>query len=157
MLARLDPELPFFNVRSMEDRLADNLGPRRTPVILALGFAAVALFLAAIGVYGVLAYLVTTRTREIGIRLALGSGARQVFRLVLREGLVIIALGVGTGLLGAYALRSTLQNQLYGVEPLDPMVWLSVAVTLSVVALAACLIPAARATRVKPVVALKHE
>jgi len=157
VLARLDPELPFFNVRSMEDRLADNLGPRRTPVILALGFAAVALFLAAIGVYGVLAYLVTTRTREIGIRLALGSGARQVFRLVLREGLVIIALGVGTGLLGAYALRSTLQSQLYGVEPLDPMVWLSVAVTLSVVAVAACLIPAARATRVKPVVALKHE
>ena len=70
---------------------------------------------------------------------------------------MIIALGVGTGLLGAYALRSTLQNQLYGVEPLDPMVWLSVAVTLSVVAVAACLIPAARATRVKPVVALKHE
>ena len=157
VLARLDPELPFFNVRSMEDRLADSLGPRRTPVILALGFAGVALFLAAIGVYGVLAYLVTTRTREIGIRLALGSGARQVFRLVLREGLVIIALGVGTGLLGAYALRSTLQSQLYGVEPLDPMVWMSVAVTLSVVALAACLIPATRATRVNPVVALKHE
>ena len=156
-LARLNPELPFFNVRSMEDRLADNLGPRRTPVILALGFAAVALFLAAIGVYGVLAYLVTTRTREIGIRLALGSGAQQVFRLVLREGLVIIALGVGTGLLGAYALCSTLQNQLYGVEPLDPMVWLSVAAMLSVVAVAACVIPAARATRVKPVVALKHE
>ena len=88
---------------------------------------------------------------------ALGSGAQQVFRLVLREGLVIIALGVGTGLLGAYALRSTLQNQLYGVEPLDPMVWLSVAAMLSVVAVAACVIPAARATRVKPVVALKHE
>ncbi len=89
--------------------------------------------------------------------MALGSGARQVFRLVLREGLVIIALGVGTGLLGAYALRSTLQSQLYGVEPLDPMVWLSVAATLSVVALAACLIPATRATRVNPVVALKQE
>ena len=157
LLARLDPELPFFNVQSMEDRLADSLGPRRTPVILALGFAGVALFLAAIGVYGVLAYLVTTRTREIGIRLALGSGARQVFRLVLREGLVIIALGVGTGVLGAYALRSTLQSQLYGVEPLDPVIWASVAATLSVVALAACLIPAARATRVSPVVALKHD
>ena len=157
VLARLDPQLPFFNVVSMEERLADSLGPRRTPVVLAVGFAGVALFLAAVGVYGVLAYLVTTRTREIGIRLALGSNSRQVFRLVLREGLVIIAVGIGVGLLGAYALRSTLRSQLFGVEPLDPVVWVSVAATLSIVALAACLIPASRATRVNPVIALKQE
>jgi len=156
-LARIDPELPFFNVRSMEDRLADAIGPRRTPVVLALGFAAVALFLSAVGVYGVLAYLVTTRTREIGIRLALGSGSQQVFRLVLREGLNIVAVGVGIGLFGAYALRSTLQSQLYGIEPLDPFVWISVATVLTLVALLACVIPALRATRVNPVVALGHD
>ena len=156
-LARIDSQLPFFNVRSMEDRLADVVGPRRTPVVLALGFAVVALFLAAVGVYGVLAYLVTTRTREIGIRLALGSGAPQVFRLVLREGLNIVGVGVALGLLGSYALRSALQSQLYGVEPLDPMVWGAVAGLLIVVALLACVLPAHRATRVNPVVALSQQ
>jgi len=156
-LARIDSQLPFFNVRSMEDRLADVVGPRRTPVVLALGFAVVALFLAAVGVYGVLAYLVTTRTREIGIRLALGSGAPQVFRLVLREGLNIVGVGVALGLLGSYALRSALQSQLYGVEPLDPMVWGAVAGLLILVALLACVLPAHRATRVNPVVALSQQ
>lgn len=156
-LARLDSQLPLFNVRSMEDRLADAVGPRRTPVVLALGFAGVALFLAAVGVYGVLAYLVTTRTREIGIRLALGSGAPQVFRLVLREGLNIVFIGVALGLVGAYALRSALQSQLYGIEPLDPMVWGGVAGVLILVALLACVLPAHRATRVNPVVALSQQ
>ena len=157
VLARIDSQLPFFNVRSMEDRLADVVGPRRTPVVLALGFAVVALFLAAVGVYGVLAYLVTTRTREIGIRLALGSGAPQVFRLVLREGLNIVGVGVTLGLLGSYALRSALQSQLYGVEVLDPMVWAAVAGLLILVALLACVLPAHRATRVNPVVALSQQ
>ena len=156
-LVGLDPGLPFFNVRTLEDRFADAVGPRRTPVVLSLGFAAVALFLSAVGVYGVLAYLVTTRTREIGIRLALGSGAQRVFGLVLLEGVQIVGAGVVLGLLGAFALRSTLQSQLYGVEPLDPVVWASVVATLAIVALAACLIPATRATRVHPVVALKSE
>jgi putative ABC transport system permease protein len=125
--------------------------------MLALGFAGVALFLSAVGVYGVLAYLVTTRTREIGIRLALGSGSQQVFQLVLREGLKIIAIGLGLGLFGAYAMRSLIRNQLYGVEPLDPIVWISVAVVLTLVALLACVVPARRATRVNPVVALSQE
>jgi len=156
-LADLDAQMPFFNVRSMEDRLADAIGPRRTPVVLALGFAVVALFLSAVGVYGVLAYLVTTRTREIGIRLALGSGASKVFGLVLREGLNIVAVGIVLGLFGSYALRSTLQSQLYGVEPLDPLVWAGVAGVLTLVALLACVLPAHRATRVNPVVALSQQ
>lgn len=156
-LARLDPELPFFNVRSMDDRLADALGPRRTPVMLAVGFATVALFLSAVGVYGVLAYLVTTRTREIGIRLALGSNAPKVFRLVLWEGLGIVGVGVGLGLIGSYLLRSTLQSQLYGVEPLDVSVWVGVAGVLVLVAVLACILPAHRATRINPVVALTQQ
>ncbi len=156
-LARIDAELPFFGVRSMNDRLADAIGPRRTPVVLAMGFGGVALFLAAVGVYGVLAYLVSTRTREIGIRLALGSGAPQVFRLVLREGLIIVAGGVAFGLLGSFALRSTVRSQLYGIEPLDPGVWLAVAGVLTLVAVLACVVPAHRATRVNPVVALKQD
>ena len=104
-----------------------------------------------------LAYLVSQRTREIGIRLALGSGAPQVFRLVLREGLVIVGTGVIIGLLGSYALRATLQSQLYGVEPLEPTVWLAVAALLTLVAVIACIVPARRATRVNPVVALRQE
>jgi len=156
-LRRLDPELPLFNVRTMDDRLADALGPRRTPVVLALGFAGVALFLSAVGVYGVLAYLVTTRTREIGIRLALGSGAPQVFRLVLQEGLSIVGVGVALGLFGSYVLRSAMQSQLYGVEPLDPSVWLAVAGVLVGVAVLACILPAHRATRINPVVALTQQ
>ena len=156
-LSQVDPGLPFFNVRSMNDRLADALGPRRTPVVLAMGFAGVALFLAAVGVYGVLAYLVSTRTREIGIRLALGSGAPQVFRLVLREGLAIVGAGVAIGLIGSWALRATVQSQLYGVEPLDVTVWLAVAGLLTLVAVAACVVPARRATRVDPMVALRQE
>jgi len=156
-LVGIDPQMPLYNVRSMEDRLADAIGPRRTPVVLALGFAMVALFLSAVGVYGVLAYLVTTRTREIGIRLALGSGAPQVFGLVLREGINIVAIGVALGLFGSFGLRSTLQSQLYGVEPLDPAVWAGVAGVLTLVALLACVLPAHRATRVNPVVALTQQ
>jgi ABC-type antimicrobial peptide transport system permease subunit len=117
----------------------------------------VALLLSAIGIYGVLAYLVTTRRKEIGIRLALGSSAREVFRLVLGEGLRIVAVGLAAGLAGAFALRSTIESQLYGIEPLDAGVWASVVALLAVVALIACWVPARRATRVDPVVALGQE
>jgi len=156
-LARLDPELPFYEVSTMNERIADTIGPRRTPVVLALGFALVALLLSAIGIYGVLAYLVATRRKEIGIRLALGSSAQEVFRLVLREGLVIVLVGLGVGIAGAFALRSTVASQLYGIEPLDPVVWVSVVGLLSLVAFVACWVPARRATRVDPVVALGQE
>ena len=155
--ARIDPELPFYGVLSMQERVDEALGPRRTPVVLVLVFAVVALFLSAIGIYGVLSYIVTTRTKEIGIRMALGSGADEVFRLVLREGLVILGVGLGLGLMGAFALRATVASQLYGIEPLDPVVWMSVVVVLAVTALFACVIPARRATRVDPMVALSQE
>ena len=153
-LSGIDPELPFYDVQTQRQRLENAMTTRRTSLMMALGFAVVALLLSAVGIYGVLAYLVTTRTKEIGVRLALGSSTPEVFRLVLREGLTIVASGIGLGLAGAFAMRTTIESQLYGVRPLDPVVWFSVAVVLAVVALVACVIPARRATRVDPVVAM---
>jgi putative ABC transport system permease protein len=123
-------------------------------MLLSLSFGAVALFLSAIGIYGVLAYLVTQRTREIGIRIALGSSAGAIFELVLREGLLLIAGGFALGAAGAFALRKSLESQLFGVSATDPVVLAAVTATLSLVAVIACALPARRATRIDPVVAL---
>src|SRR5262249_31400166 len=108
----------------------------------------------AIGIYGVLAYLVTQRTKEIGIRIALGSSARAVFELVLREGLLLITVGFGFGAIGAFALRRSLASQLFGVSVGDPMVMAAVTVLLAAVAVTACAVPARRATRIDPIIAL---
>ena len=153
----LDPELPLFFVQTMEERMAERLVLRRTPMLLALGFAIIALFLSAIGVYGVLAYRVTQRTREFGIRMALGSSTRQLFRLVLSEGAAVVGVGVGLGLAGAVLLRGAVASQLYEVDALDPRVIVSVVVLLGLVALGACALPARRATRVDPASALNFE
>ena len=123
-------------------------------MLVAIAFGIVALFLSAIGIYGVLAYLVSQRTKEIGIRIALGSSTGAVFQLVLREGLVLIALGFVLGALGMVALRTNLQAQLFGVHATDPLVLAGVVATLALVALSACALPARRATRIDPVAAL---
>jgi putative ABC transport system permease protein len=120
-------------------------------------FAFLALFLAAVGIYGVLAYVVTQRTREIGIRMALGSGPDRLFRMVLGQGILVLLAGMVVGLGGALALTGLLHSQLYGVEPTSPGVYLVVAVILGLVALLACALPARRATRVDPVKALMTE
>ena len=156
-IAALDPELPVFFVQTMEERMAEQLMPRRTPMLLAVGFAIIALFLSAIGVYGVLAYRVTQRTREFGIRIALGSSPRQLFRMVVLEGTAVVGLGVGLGLVGAVLLRSAVASQLYDVKALDPRVIVVVVALLGLVALGACALPARRATRVDPVSALNYE
>ena len=156
-IAALDPELPLFFVQTMDERMAEGLMPRRTPMFLALGFAVIALFLSAIGVYGVLAYHVTQRTREFGIRMALGSSTRQLFRLVLSEGATMVVVGVGLGLVGAVLVRSAVANQLYDVSALDPLVIGSVVTLLGLVALGACALPARRATQVDPMSALNYE
>jgi len=153
-IAGIDPELPFYGVRTMEERVGLSLVDRRTPMILAIAFAAVALFLAAIGIYGVLAYQVSQRTREIGIRMALGAATSSIFSMVLGEGAVIVAIGAVLGLGGAFLLRTTLQSQLYEVQAMDPLVVAMVAALLLVVALVACLLPARKAARTDPVVAL---
>jgi predicted permease len=154
VLARLDRELPVFDVQTMEQRMEKSLMSRRSPVLLSLSFGVIALFLSAIGIYGVLAYLVTQRRKEIGIRIALGSSAGAIFELVLREGLLLIGSGFVAGALGAYALRQTLESQLFGIRATDPLVLAIVIGLLAVVAILACALPARRATRIDPIVAL---
>ena len=153
-IASLDRELPVYDMQTMEERTDKSLMARRSPMVLSLAFGVVALFLSAIGIYGVLAYLVTQRTKEIGIRIALGSSARAVFELVLREGLLLIVAGFAFGAAGAFALRRTLQSQLFGVSAGDPLVLAAVTALLAAVAIAACALPARRATRIDPIVAL---
>ena len=150
----LDPELPLFGTMTMEERMSETLADRRTPMVLALAFAVVALFLAAVGIYGVLAFQVTQRTREIGIRMALGSNARGIFGLVIREGLGLMLAGLAVGLVGAFAIRRAMETQLYGVSAMDPVVIAAVAAVLGLVALAACTLPARRASRIDPMSAL---
>jgi predicted permease len=150
----LDPELPLFDAQSMEQRTDKALLNRRSPALLSASFGALALLLSAVGLYGVLAYLVTQRTKEIGIRMALGSSARAIFDLVLGEGLRLLGSGFVVGALGAFALRGSLQSQLFRVGATDPAVIGVVTVLLGVVAFVASAIPARRATRIDPQVAL---
>jgi predicted permease len=156
-IAQIDPELPFYSVRTMSDRLSTSLVDRRTPMLLASGFAIVALFLAAIGIYGVLAYQVSQRRREIGIRMALGAASGSIFSLVLREGGLIIAAGAGCGLIGAFFLRQTLQTQLYETGAMDPAIVAAVAGMLIAVAFVACVLPARRAAKTDPLIALSDQ
>jgi putative ABC transport system permease protein len=153
-VSSIDPELPLWDTLTMGERLDRSLVTRRTPMWLALAFAGVALFLAAVGVYGALAYEVAQRTREIGVRMAFGGGLRPIFRLVLRDGLRMVAAGVAIGLAGAFAMSRALESQLFGVRALDPVVISLMAVRLGVVALAASVVPAMRAARIDPVRAL---
>jgi predicted permease len=150
----LDPEMPVFSTQTMEDRLAHSLTGRRTPLVLAVGFGGFALLLSAIGIYGVLSYLVAQRTKEIGIRMALGGTPRDIVRLVVREGLMVVGIGFAAGLGGALALRRAVESQLYGVRPTDPAVYAVAILVLGLVAVSACMLPAWRAARVNPALAL---
>ncbi len=153
-LAAVDPEMPLYSVQSMQQRIDQTLMDRRTPMVLALLFGTVALFLAGIGLYGVLAYQVSQRAKEIGIRMALGSEPRGIVALVLREGLMLLAAGFTIGLGFAFAARRAMATQLYGIGAMDPRVLALVAATLAAVAFVACLVPARRAARIDPLVAL---
>ena len=141
----------------MPQRISDSLTDRRTPLLLASGFSVAALLLAAVGIYGALAYLVQLRTREIGIRMALGSSNAAVFRLVLREGAWIVALGLVVGVTGAVLLGRAIESQLYGVTPIDPSVLGSVVGVLAIIAIGACLAPAWKAIRIDPVRVLSQQ
>jgi predicted permease len=153
-LAAIDPELPLYGVRTMQQRIDESLVDRRTPMLLAALFAVAALLLAAMGLYGVLAYQVAQRRREIGIRLALGSEPGGIFALVLREGIGLLAAGLGVGIAGAFAIRRAIESQLYEVSAMDPLVLTAVAAVLGAAALLACAIPARRASRIDPMMAL---
>lgn len=138
----------------MTDRIDASLVDRRTPMLLAVAFGVVALFLAAVGLYGVLAYQVAQRRKEIGIRLALGSEPRAIFGLVLREGLWLLAIGVVAGVAGALAIGRAMESQLYGIGATNPAVIGGVALVLATVTLVACAVPARRASRIDPMIAL---
>lgn len=153
-LRTIDPELPLYSVQTLTERMSHSVADRRTPMMIAILFAVVALFLAAVGIYGVLAYQVSQRRREIAIRLALGSDGRTIFGLIVKEGMSLMVAGLVVGLAGAFAIRRTLETQLYGVGALDPMVLASVGVMLAFVAFTACSLPARRAMRIDPVKAL---
>jgi putative ABC transport system permease protein len=156
-LKALDPTLPIADVRSMSDVVGATLStPRFTGLLLGL-FAALALLLSAIGIYGVLSYVVSRRTREIGIRLAIGAGRGQVLRLVLQNGLLLALTGIALGNVAAVGVTRLLGTLLHGVSPVDPLTFATVGAGLTFVALVASLVPAWRATRVDPVVALKTE
>ena len=156
-IARLDPDLALFDIHSMSERIDLSLASRRTSMLLANAFGAVALFLAALGIYGVLAYLVAQRTREIGIRVALGSTRTGILGLILREGSKLVANGFGLGIIGAASLQKAMAHEIYGVRPFDPLVLVGVIGVLTGIALVACAVPARRAMRVDPIVALRDE
>jgi hypothetical protein len=153
-IAALDPGLPVYRIQSMDTWIDNALVGRRAPMLLAAGFSGVALLLAAIGIYGVLAYGVAERRRELGVRMALGGSGGSVFRLVLRDGLTIVAAGITLGLIGAALVGQTMQSLLYGVGPMNPVVIGVVTVGLSLVAMVASGIPALRASRISPAVVL---
>jgi ABC-type antimicrobial peptide transport system permease subunit len=153
-VARLDPQLPLYDMRTMVERVDASLATRKLALALAATFGVVALLLAALGIYGVLAYLVAQRRREIGIRIALGSSERAVFKLVLGEGLALTIAGLTLGGIGALIVGQALTSQVYGVSPWDPWVLTGVALVTAAIALLACMSPAARAARVDPMVVL---
>jgi ABC-type antimicrobial peptide transport system permease subunit len=155
--AALAPNLALFDVKTMAERGDLAMASRKASLTLSMSYGALALFLSAIGIYGVLAYLVTQRQREIGIRAALGCTAGGVVRLVLREAMWLLGLGLALGLAGAAALRGVVAGQLYGVKPLDPTVLSGVVGVLLLVGLASSALPARRASRVDPVTALRGE
>ncbi len=153
----LDSSLAVFNVATVPDMIAASMITATYQTFLLGIFAALALVLASVGIYGVLSYVVTQRTNEIGIRMALGAGRGNVLWMILRQGLVLIAIGIGIGVWGTYALTGIMESLLYGVTPNDSVTFVAASVLLAAIAAAACMVPAWRATRVDPMVALRYE
>jgi len=157
MLKEIDPNLPLSDVQTMDEIVSRSVAPRRFNMFLLTIFAAVALLLALVGVYGVLAYSVGQRTAEIGLRVALGATPRKVLTLIVSQGMRPILIGIGIGLLGAVALSRFVSSLLFGVRALDPLTYITVALLVMAAALLSCYVPALRALRVDPVAALRQE
>lgn len=153
----LDPDQPIYNVRTMSEIRSDSVAPERLNLTLLSIFAGIALVLAVVGIYGVMSYSVTQRTHEIGIRMAIGAQPRDVFKMVLGQGMMLALIGVAVGLVGAFGLTRLMATMLFGVEPTDPVTFAAIAVLLTCVAMVACYLPGRRATKVDPVVSLRYE
>ncbi len=153
----IDPSQPVYRVRTMEQILSGSVSDRRFHLVLLATFAGVAVLLAAVGIYGVMACAVNERRREMAIRMAMGAARGQVVRLVVAQGAKLALLGVLAGVAGALALSDVLSAQLFEVRPTDPATFAAVAIGLGLLAVAACAIPARRAARVAPAEALRHE
>jgi putative ABC transport system permease protein len=156
-VAQLDKLLPLFEVKTMNQMIAERMSPKRLMTFMLAVFAGIALLLAAVGIYAVMSYTVTQRTHEIGIRMALGAQAANIFRLVVGHGVLLTGIGLIIGLAGALAMTRALSGLLYGVTATDAITFIGITVLLAFIALAACYFPARRATKVEPVVALRHE
>jgi len=156
-IRQIDPDLPVYQVRTMTNFIDESLARRRFTMSLLGIFAGIALLLAAIGIYGVMAYLVNQGTREIGIRLALGATQSGILGMVIRQGMTLALTGVGAGLIGAFALTRLLRSFLYGVQATDPLTFAAIALLLAAVALLASFIPARRASRIDPMISLRCE
>jgi putative ABC transport system permease protein len=156
-IATLDRDQAVSDIATMEENIDDSLASRHLTMTLLGVFAGLALILASIGLYGVMALIVTQRTRELGIRFALGASRGDVLRLVLGQGAVLVGIGLAAGLFGAFVASRALRSFLYNVAPLDPTALMSALLTLSLVALIACFVPARRASRVDPIEALRTE
>jgi len=153
----VDPDQPVFSVQTLDQMLSQRMWPYRVFGSLFAIFAFIALTMSAVGLYAVMAYSVTQRTAEIGVRMALGAESRQVSWLILKRGLMQTAIGLGIGLVGAFFLSKVMRSLLVAITPSDPVTFASITVILIVVATAACLLPARRATRVDPLIALRAE
>lgn len=153
----IDPTQPVSRVTSMAQRLFDAVGTPRLAALLLVVFGTVALLLAAVGIYGVISFSVVRRTREIGVRMALGAGGRDVLRMVVGQAVMLASIGVAVGVGGALALTRVIQGMLFGVNATDPFVYLAVSTLLIAIAALAAYVPARRAARISPAVALRYE
>lgn len=153
----IDKDVPVTQVQTMEKVLGASVAQPRFSMLVVSLFAALALILSAVGIYGVVAYAVSQRAHEIGVRMALGAGANQVLKLVLKDGMALALVGIAIGLLGAFAFTRLMASLLFGIGAKDPATYVSIAVFLALVAFIACYIPARRATKVDPLVALRNE
>jgi putative ABC transport system permease protein len=156
-VAALDLDQPIYSLMTMDQRISDSIAPRRFNMFILGLFAGLALILAAIGIYGIMAFSVVQRTHEIGVRMALGASTHDVLALVMRNGFKLALIGIVVGLVAAFAATRVLSSLLYEVSARDPLIFVLDAILLAIAALLACYIPARRATKVDPLVALRYE
>jgi putative ABC transport system permease protein len=156
-MQEIDRDLPVYNIKTVDAVISESVAPRRLNMLLLGIFAGLALVLAAVGIYGVISYSVSQRTREIGIRMALGASHSSVVRLVVGEGMILASIGVVIGVVASFFLTRLMSTLLFGVSTTDPITFVAIALLLTGVSTVASLVPARRATRVDPMVALRYE